>query len=233
MCTSFVFRKSDILIGMNFDNNGMAYSINVKKPEQFVAMVDGGRGKWPSFGVRQDGTFINNLCVNSNGKGQYRRPGKNVTHTSKLVADVLDGAIQSEAIGEHLKTVEVVNTPDYSTHNMLVLKDGGVYVVEPGRGVLYSPRAESPFFVMTNFSLLDARESGVIAGDGAQRYHAVTEYLKGRENLSVDEAFAALDLAKQAEGAWKTAFSMVYVGSERAVYYCYDMAWGKREKHVF
>ena len=233
MCTSFVFRGAETVIGMNFDSNGMAFGVNAKQPGRFMVAVDGGRGKWPSFGVRSDGTFVNNLCVDSNGKGNYRRPSAKVTHTSKIVADVLDGALAPEQIGEYLKTVEVVNTPDWSTHNMIVLPNGDVYIAEPGHGVLYSPKEEAPFFVMTNFSLLDARENGFAAGDGAERYRAVTGLLTGVKSLRVSEAFSVLDAAKQETGEWRTVFSMVYCKSEQAVYFCRDREWGKLERHVF
>lgn len=63
MCTSFISRTQDIIIGMNFDNNGMNYSIKTNVPNQFTVFVDGGRGKCPSFGVDSNGVFFNNLVV--------------------------------------------------------------------------------------------------------------------------------------------------------------------------
>ena len=51
MCTSFIYRGQDTIIGMNFDNNGMKYTIDTKNPNRFTVFVDGGRGKCPSFGV--------------------------------------------------------------------------------------------------------------------------------------------------------------------------------------
>ncbi len=41
MCTSFVHRQNGIVIGMNFDNNGMAMRIDAT-PDAFVVSVDGG-----------------------------------------------------------------------------------------------------------------------------------------------------------------------------------------------
>lgn len=223
MCTSFVYRGGDVLVGMNFDNNGMPYKVSTKDSKQFVVLVDGGRGKYPSFGVNSEGTFINNLIVDSNGKGGYRRPSNNVTHTSKLVGDVLAEAITPDNIDAYFKRIEVVNTPDFSTHNMISDREGNVWAVEPGRGVLISPAGETPYFVMTNFSLCDYRESGEPRGDGADRYNIVTELLEKCDPLNIDTVFMILEAAKQAGGAWKTALSMVYSQNERTVYYCYDM----------
>lgn len=65
MCISFISRKGDMIIGMNFDNNGMKYSIRTETPGVFAVYVDGGRGKCASFGVRSGGTFVNNLVVDT------------------------------------------------------------------------------------------------------------------------------------------------------------------------
>lgn len=43
MCTSFISSKNNVIIGMNFDNNGMAYFIDTKIYNWFVVTVDGGR----------------------------------------------------------------------------------------------------------------------------------------------------------------------------------------------
>ena len=87
---------------------------------------------------------------------------------------------------------------------MIVLPNGDVYVV-------YSPKEETPFVVMTNFSLL----------------------LSGVNSLSVSEAFSVLNAAKQATGEWLTVFSMVYCERERAVYFCRDREWAKVERHAY
>lgn len=47
MCTSFVYRGSDVLVAMNFDNNGMSYKLSTKDPKQFLVLADGGRGNTP------------------------------------------------------------------------------------------------------------------------------------------------------------------------------------------
>jgi hypothetical protein len=104
---------------MNFDNNGMKFGIDRKDPKQFTVLVDGGRGKYPSFGVNSAGVFINNLLVDSNGRGLYKRASNKVTHTSKLAKDVLDGTIAQEDLSSYLERIEVVNGPDFSVHNMI------------------------------------------------------------------------------------------------------------------
>ncbi|MEW9125261.1 MAG: hypothetical protein AB2421_21310, partial [Thermotaleaceae bacterium] len=219
MCTSFIERRGSVFIAMNFDNNGMPFNLK-KDSKSFVVFVDGGRGKYPSFGVNSEGTFINNLMVDSNGRGLYKRASKKVTHTSKLARDVLDRMIPPDEIDRYLDNIEVVNGPDFSVHNMIVDRYGNVWIVEPGRGVICSPAKETPYFVMTNFSLCDYRQSGEIKGEGIDRYKIAKKLLDKSDKLDMGAAFQILDAVKQSSGEWTTSFSMVYSQKENSVYYC-------------
>lgn len=233
MCTSFVERRNNVLVAMNFDNNGMPFSLYRKGQKKFVVHVDSGRGKYPSFGVNSDGTFINNLMVDSNGKGLYKRASKKVTHTSKLVGDVLDGVIPTDEISRYLQNIEVVNGPDFSVHNMIVDRCGNVWVVEPGRGVIYSHVNEKPYIVMSNFSLCEFKESGELKGNGVDRYKAAMKLLDSYSNLDVSTAFQVLDAVKQTSGEWTTCFSMVFSQNEKAVYYCLNGDFNNISRHSF
>jgi hypothetical protein len=216
---------------MNFDNNGMDYSINTSDPDFFLVLVNGGRGKYPSFGVNKNGVFFNNLVVDSNGKGLYRRPSKNVTHTTKLITDIVKGNIEAENLGEYLENIEVVNVPDWSTHNMICDSKANVWVVEPGRGNLYSPASSSGFYVMTNFSLWDY-EKELIPWE-CKRYKKVSAALSDFHVLDIDSAFKILESAKQNNKEWKTDFSMVYSEKEHSVYYCFNGNFNERYKYEF
>lgn len=229
MCTSFIYRENDRIIGMNFDNNGMDFSIDTSAPDFFLVKV--GKGKHPSFGVNKNGGFFNNLMVDSNGKGLYRRPSKNITHTTKFITDILKGNILIENLGEYLNNIEVVNVPDWSTHNMICDSKANVWIVEPGRGNLYSPADSSPFYVMTNFSLWDY-EKDLIPCE-CQRYKKVFTSLSNSGKLDVDSAFKILESAKQNNEEWKTDFSMVYSEKEHSVYYCLNGNFNERFKYVF
>lgn len=232
MCTSFISRgQNDTIIGMNFDNNGMKYAINTGKPELFAVYVDGGRGKHLSFGVDSSGTFINNLVVDSNGKGLYRRPSKKVTHTSKLVSDILNRELPAENLGAYLERVEVVNTPDWSCHNMICDPKANVRIVEPGRGNIFRPADSSPYFVMTNFSLWDYLYENTACN--CTRYKTVSDALSRSAGIDVDAAFDILESAKQSDGEWVTALSMVYSRNARAVYYCLDGHFNERVEYKF
>jgi len=220
MCTSFISRKGDVLIGMNFDNNGMAYSINTNIHDWFIVNVDGGRGKYPSFGVNNNGLFFNNLVVDSNGKGLYRRPSKRVTHTTKLISDILHRIINEEDLKEYLSRIEVVNTPDWSCHNMIIDSSSNVYIVEPGRGNIYSPNKESDYYIMTNESIIDMQKNGNHAK--CDRYNAVEKELNRIIDPNPKDAFEILKKAFQTDGEWKTELSIVFSKKEGKVYYCFN-----------
>jgi hypothetical protein len=231
MCTSFIYRGQDTIIGMNFDNNGMKYTIDTKNPNWFTVVVDGGRGKYPSFGVDSCGRFFNNLIVNSNGKGLYRRPSKKVTHTTKLVTDILNEVLHPENLGEYLTNIEVVNTPDWSCHNMICDSNANVWIVEPGRGNINNPANSSLFFVMTNFSLWDYLYDNVECD--CKRFKTVSSALAKSKQVNIETAFNILDSASQLNGEWVTSFSMVYSKNSRTVYYCYDGNFSERFEYKF
>ena len=232
MCTSFVHRGSDLIIGMNFDNNGMKYLLKTEN-NRFIVYVDGGRGYYPSFGLNGSRIFANNLLVDSNGKGLYRRPAKNRTHTSKLLSDIFDGVIAPDEIDEYLCRTEVVNTPDFSTHVLICDNNGNGYVVEPGRSLIRNAANESSSFILSNFSLCDYRDTGILAGSGSERYQTAENLLKGCTELSVDYAFEILDAVKQTQGEWRTAFSFVYSRNQAVVSYCVDGSFTNRQTFHF
>ncbi|ULQ59182.1 hypothetical protein K7I13_11850 [Brucepastera parasyntrophica] len=218
MCTSFIDRRNDIITAMNFDNNGMIFSLNLKNPQIFMVCIkDENNGRnYPSFGVNSNGTFINSLLVDSNGKGLYKR-GKNTVNAVKLVQNILTGNMGGmNDLGRYIESVEIVNVPNISVHCMITDKNGNAYVIEPGRGNIYSPFNESPYFIMTNFSLIDNRTD-----NSCCRYSETEKLLQKEKSPDVNSALRILERVKQEE-EWKTEFSMVYSQKENKVYYCYN-----------
>jgi len=172
MCTSLTWRKDEVFVAMNFDYGDRPFSLSTKNPKQFIVYAGGA----PCFGVNSDGTFVNHLMLDSNGSGFYKR-GKNVVHTIKLITNILSGKLAQENIDVFLSDKEIVNIPDNSCYSMIVDRHGNVWVVEPGRGIIKSVADESPFYLMTNFSLIDYRKSKKLDGNGAYRYRVANELL--------------------------------------------------------
>jgi hypothetical protein len=220
MCTSFVDRRNDLLIAMNFDNNGWVFSLNTSTPNIFEIDVDIGYGKYPSFGINSQGIFVNNLFVDSNGKGLYKRKSKTRTLTSYLVEDILKENIPINTLDEYLGKMEIVNGPNQSTHNMVVDNFGNVWIIEPGRGNIKNAINETPYFIMTNFSIIEYNNGKKYSDNGFDRYNKAKNLMDNTKNMNVKEAFNILGKVKQ-EGEWNTDFSMVYSQNNKKVYYCY------------
>ncbi|MDR2716564.1 MAG: hypothetical protein LBB89_00665 [Treponema sp.] len=163
---------------MNFDNNGMPFELNMENHKIFAIDTKTIKGKTPSFGINNQGTFVNNLFVDSNGNGLYKRINKNRTLNVYLIKNLLEGEISINELDKYLDTMEVVNAPNFSTHNLVVDKNGNIYVIEPGRGNIKNKKQESLYFVMTNFSLIDYNDGKKYNDNGFDRYDKVNTELK-------------------------------------------------------
>ena len=232
MCTSFVDRRDELIIAMNFDNNNWKFNLNINNPNIFVIEVDIGHGKYPSFGINSQRTFVNNLFVDSNGKGLYKRKSKTRTITSYLVDDILKENILIKNLDNYLDTTEIVNGPNLSTHNLVVDKNRNIWIIEPGRGKFKNNINDSPYYVMTNFSVIDFNAGKKYEDNGFDRYKEVENNLRKVKKLSVDNAFKILEKVKQ-DGEWKTDFSMVYSKNENKVFYCFNSKFNEIFEYKF
>lgn len=230
MCTCFILKTADnFYIGMNFDNNGMKFSINTKNKDWFIVYVDTEKGKFPSFGVHKSGVFFNNLLVDSNGKGNYRRSSQ-VTHLGKFVQYIITGKVDVEALDDFLAQTEIVNVPGSSTHNMITTPQGNVWIIEPGRGNLFKELRPDEFQVLTNVALFDTKDPENI---DCQRYIKVNELLENATSFDVAEALRVLEEVKQDNRDWSTDFSMVFDRKARAIYYAENQDFLNISKYVF
>lgn len=231
MCTSFVKKTGDnFYIAMNFDNNGMSYSIQTGKKDWFIVSITVNKVKYPSFGVHKSGIFFNNLFVDANEKGKYKR-GKGVVHTSRFLSDIINEKACADNLEEYLEQTEIVNVPDFSTHNMICGTKGDVWIIEPGRGNIHHTLKNGEFKIMTNASLIDSMKNGEEVS--CKRYITGKKLLSNGEDFNLDRAFEILDAVKQTETEWKTEFSMVYDKSAWTIYYCENQDFTNIQKFIF
>jgi hypothetical protein len=219
MCTSFMDNREHLLIGMNFDNNGMKYQLKAKNTNDLVMYVDPGIGLVPSFGIKNN-IFFNSLYCDSNGKGLYKRVNNKRIHTGKIFDDIFKEKINLLDYYSYLKNIEVVNGPNISIHCMLVDFDGNILLIEPGRGNLYLSNKEKPYFIMTNFSIIDFTEGKSNSNDGKDRYEIVEKILKKNVTKTKEEGMKILNKAEQNGSEWKTDFSFVFSKNENCIIYC-------------
>ncbi|MDQ0360824.1 hypothetical protein [Breznakia pachnodae] len=229
MCTSFVNKEKNI-IGMNFDNNGMKYSIK-KNDSSFVILVNIEGRNMPSFGVTNEGVFINSQFTKENEEGKYKRT-KNAVHMTRLVSEILSKKINSGEIETILEDKEIVNVPSMSCHSMLVDSEENVWIVEPGRPIQKHPHTDSSPVALTNFSLYDYKTKNEINGVGIERYNEIKELLNNTSFSTPQEYFKLLRNVSQ-NGTWKTDFSLVYSKDENKVYYCENQEFDNVKEHQF
>ena len=236
MCTSFVYRKNAVIIGMNFDNDGKDFKVSVKPGGKFVVSVSVQKAFHPSICVNRAGMFVNDTMVDLCEAGKYKRQNEKRWVTTALVKYVLEEAAGMEAIRNLLYRVKIVNAPNASTHPLIVDRHGNVCIVEPGRKNLFSVQRDSDWIILTNFPLSSYEEisPGDAVGSGSDRYRKVYQLFTNQGSpLTVVHAFEVLRTVKQDGPEWTTELSLVYDGARQALFYCLDQKFDEIHKCDF
>jgi hypothetical protein len=236
MCTSFVYRKEQVLIGMNFDNDGRDFKILTNTRNDFLVLVKVNNKFFPSIGINQNGVFVNDSLVDSNGEGKYKRQNDKRWVTTSLIQYIMGSDVNFEDVREVLAEVEIVNAPNTSTHNLIVDPEGNICVVEPGRKNIFSGGNESEWCVVTNFPLSNYEEitPTTVSGSGSNRYQEVVKMLsKLSDSLTVEQGFEILESVKQDGPEWTTQLSMIYDGKEGKLFYCLDQKFDEIIEYDF
>ncbi len=222
MCTSFVYRKNDIFIGMNFDNNGKECFVSLNEGNDFIVNTKVNKIVFPSFGITKNKTFFNDLMVDSIDAGKYKRQTDKRWVTSTLLKEVINHNMDLESICRKLNEVVIVNNPNSSTHNMIVDHNGKICVIEPGRKVLISSADNTGFYTMTNFPLSDYDEfqPEVVSGSGSDRYLLVNKLLNKYSDFSEIVGLEVLKAASQKGPEWNTDLSLIYNTEMDKMYFC-------------
>lgn len=223
MCTSFVFRHPNrVLVAMNFDNDGKAYTVSATEGQGFTLAAKVGSAFFASVGVNANGVFVNDQMVASNPAGVYKRQSPKRWTNSRLVDTLLTSNLTFNDTLALLNRVEIVNVPDASTHNLIVDSQGNLCVVEPGRGFAVSPASDTAGFVLTNFSVLAHPgwfPQPVAASDCARYGRVVAGLRHAAETMTVETAWALLEAVQQRGPVWTTALSLVYDATHRCVHW--------------
>jgi penicillin V acylase-like amidase (Ntn superfamily) len=236
MCTSFVYRKEKIIVGMNFDNNGKDFKISANQGFDFLVSVNVNNMFFPSIGINRNGIFVNDIMVDSNGAGKYKRQNDKRWVTTSFVKFVLGIDVNFEDIKNKLQTVEIVNTPNSSTHNMIVDRHGNVCVVEPGRKNIFTEAHDSDWYIMTNFPLSDYDEivPQNVAGSGSDRYLKTLNMMTTLNGqMTVKQGFEILKSVKQNGPVWTTELSLIYDATTQELFYCLDQDFDVILKYDF
>jgi len=235
MCTSFVFRKENVMVGMNFDNDGKRYKIHARPGKSFQVMVEVNKTFFPSLGISGSGIFVNDQMVDSTGVGKYKRQNDKRWVTTSLIRHILESDIGFDEIFDLLESVEIVNAPNSSTHNLVVDRMGNTCVVEPGRRNISSGPQDSGWYALTNFPLSDYKEvvPGDVSGSGTDRYLKICQEMAATGSvMSVEKGFGILKGVSQNNLTWRTELSMIYDCTQRELYYCVEQNFEEIYKHA-
>jgi hypothetical protein len=236
MCTSFVYRKEKILIGMNFDNDGKDFKMSVEQGNDFLVSVKVANIFFPSFGINKNGIFVNDLMMDSNGTGKYKRQNDKRWVTTSLIKYVMGAGISFEDVKNVLQRVEMVNAPNSSTHNLIVDRQGNTCIVEPGRRNIIAGPRDSDWYIMTNFPLSDYDEivPSNVSGSGSDRYLKTLEGMRRlRGQMTIEQGFEILKSVQQNGPEWTTELSLMYDGAKQELYYCLDRNYDLVMKYDF
>lgn len=238
MCTAFVKKGKDIIVGFNFDMNvgGMDYCPIIEKDRVMLGMrlPDDVLSSLPDFVRIKNGIrLIQGVSSGGNVAGQlcnmdFNKIPKEVTDQMVTIDQVTDDFVtEHQSCSDILNIMEkynVTNIPNnpLALHSLFVDPKGNVVFVEPGNG--YAVIKEN-YFTVTNFSILEAPldltddKAGYY---GVDRYRTSLNILKNStEDFDVSDGLSLLESVKQT-GEWGTRFSFVYSYNENAVYYCVE-----------
>jgi hypothetical protein len=234
MCTSFIYRKENTIIAMNFDNDGKDALLSSISGNDFIVSVYINNHYYPSYGINSSGIFVNDLLSDETGKGKYlRRNGKRIASTYFLQEILYNRQTYKEVI-KRLDSIEVCNNPNMCSHNMIASKEGECCIVEHGVSCTKTTKEDSPYVVMTNFPLIKDKnsESYIIKGSGSDRYEIANKLLsKYNTRLEVEDAFSILEKVSQKEGEWTTEMSLVFDIESNSIFFCLDRKYNNNFRY--
>lgn len=231
MCTRFVYHKSDVITGFNFDIDLAVWKHKViGEKDRFYIGILRPDGTYHSYhGVNQNGNVGTLLYVHGNPAGAYKN-SLNCMTIADLTEQFIKAQISFDDALQIVKSKHITYAPDATMQAMLSDKHGRVLIIEPGIG--YHEEYET-FSLITNYSLIkpESTKDFIVAGDN--RYERALQLLDDYKNdFSISKAFTLLHAVRQ-EGDWASRVSFVYSVNERAVYYVENNHFEHIKKFVF
>jgi hypothetical protein len=219
MCTGFVHKGNDVIVGYNLDLAINAFDYKVlKRKDYFGVSIKVGSTSYFTHGVRSDGSFANLPYMNGGLLGQYRR-SKDCCRLDILVNQYLRGKITFKNILETYQKRLIVNAPHYSMHSLFLSPNDDIMILEPGIG--YQLIKEN-YAIITNFPLLMTLPDYSNPWYGKDRYDKGLKILQSAsQDFSMKEALKLLQETSQ-KGDYGTRLSFAYSKNLHSVYYCLE-----------
>lgn len=241
MCTGFVRKGNDVIVGFNMDINigAFEYEVVANKEEFYVGIKTDEVGVVKAHGINHLGNFGNQLNNMNFTKAPFRE-GEDVISLYEIVHNYISGQMNYSEILKTVNEKEVVNMPSQAIeipcvamHSLLADRAGHILIVEPGNG--YSVIKEK-YAALSNFTFLESQADLTpenFGYYGKDRYDKAMEILrKSNDNFSIQDGLGLLNAVKQT-GNWATRVSFVYSNNENAVYYVIENDFDHVIRHQF
>lgn len=230
MCTGFVKRGGDLVVGYNLDLAEGAWDYKVyARNDMFYIGIKVGSTIYKTHGVNKNGNF-GNLPYMNGPVGDVLHRGAKYQRIDLLVNDYISARLDYDDLLSAAKTKEMVNVPGASMHSLFFDAEGRILLVEPGLGFR---EIHDDFAVISNFPLLGKLEDPPPVWYGIERYDRGVELLRETgDDFSAADGMALLQQLTQT-GQWATRVSFVYSKNENAVYYVRNNDFGNVMKHSF
>ena len=241
MCTGFVRKGKDVIVGFNMDINVEAfdYEIVANKEQFYVEIKNDLAGSVKAHGINHLGNFASQLNNMNFTKAPFRL-GEDVIPLYEIVDDYISGKMSYNDILKVAGEKEIVNMPGQAInipcvamHSLIADRQGHIMILEPGNG--YSVIQEK-YAALSNFTFLESPADLIPENYGyygKDRYDKAMEILrKSNDDFSAQDGLALLNAVKQT-GEWATRVSFVYSNNENAVYYVIENDFDHVTRHQF
>lgn len=227
MCTGFVRKGKDMIVGFNMDINigAMEYEIVANEEQFYVNVKNDLVGETRAQGINHLGNFASQLNNMNCTKAPFKI-GDNIVPLYDIVNDYIVAKITYNDILKIVNEKEIVNMPDkaiditcVAMHSLITDRKGNIMIIEPGNGYAV---IKDKYAVLSNFAFLESQADLTPENYGyygKDRYDKAMDILKkSNDDFSVEDGLALLSEVKQV-GNWATRVSFVYSYNENAVYY--------------
>jgi len=208
MCSSYFVFGSRPYLAMNFDFNE-PYKVGLAYEDTFGILIkyDGFYGR--PLGVRRDGTAANVQLAPPVRKNEPRDV-PNAVGLHDVLHAAMGGDLKIQDLPRYFEEHTVVHQYEGRTHGMITHKDGQVYIIEPGRGVLTNKDFEGDYAVLTNFALWEHRPIRPEDSKNMRcyRYRRAQKMLQ-ENHMGIERGLEVLNAIKQTENKLPTIFSLV------------------------
>ena len=239
MCTGFVKKGKDVIVGFNMDINvgAINYEIVANKEEFYVKAKNDQVRSVKAHGINHLGNFANQLNNMNFTKAPFRL-GEDVVPLYEIVDNYISGKISYDDILKMVNEKEIVNMPKQAInipcvamHSLIADREGHIMILEPGNG--YSVIQEK-YAALSNFTFLESQADLIpenYSYYGKDRYDKAMKILReSNDDFAVQDGLALLNAVKQT-GTWATRVSFVYSNNENAVYYVIENDFDHVNRH--